>query len=251
MMALCAVGEFRRTRLALLPLAALLCGLAGSVLSGSRGGWIGLLLATLALLHYGVAVHGKRLLVGVAIALGLCVLAYFVPATSIARRLADASTDLQQYADGSNVNTHIGVRLELWKASWMMFLDHPWLGVGRDGFEAAIHALAAHGRLQQSLALNYISSHNDMLHMLATGGLLDGALLLALYGAPLQFFHRVVRQPGHPRRAVALAGITLVVCYIGFGLSDVMFWLMLPKVFYAMMVCALAGFCLLPEPSKD
>jgi hypothetical protein len=44
--------------------------------------------------------------------------------------------------------------------------------------------------------------------------------------------------------APALAGMLLVICFIAFGLTDAMFWLMMTKVFYATMACVLAGFCL-------
>ena len=36
----------------------------------------------------------------------------------------------------------------------------------------------------------------------------------------------------------------LVICFIVFGLTDVMFWLMITQAFYAAMVCVLVGFCL-------
>lgn len=246
MMSLCALSSFRRTRLAWLPVLACVSGLAASVLSGSRGGWLGLLLVIVPLLKYGSAVHGRRLVVGVLLALALCVIAYFIPATSIARRLADASAEVRMYFADGNATTHVGVRLELWKASWMMIVEHPWLGVGRESFHQALNALHEQGRLQQSPALIYSSSHNDAIHMLATGGVLDFSFLLLMYGAPLRLFHGVLceAEAGAERRAAALAGITLVVCFIGFGLTDVMFWLMMPKVFYGVMVCMLAAFSL-------
>lgn len=243
-MSLCALSALRASRLSWLPLAAFVAGLVGSVLSGSRGGWVGLLLVVLPLLKYGSAVHGRQLVRGLLLVLALCVLAYFVPATSIARRLADAVHEVQRYYSDNDATTHVGVRLELWKASWMMIVEHPWLGVGRDAFHQSLNALAQQGRLQQSPALIYSSSHNDLIHVLATGGLLDFSLLLLMYGAPLAFFLRVLREPDGERRAAALAGMSLVVCYIGFGQTEVMFWLMMPKVFYGMMVGVLAGFCL-------
>lgn len=253
-MSLCALSEFRHTRLAWLPVLACVGGLAASVLSGSRGGWLGLLLVIVPLLKYGSAVHGRRLVYGVLLTLALCVIAYFVPATSIARRVADASNEVRMYFADNNATTHVGVRLELWKASWMMIVEHPWLGVGRESFHQVLNALHQQGRLQQSPALIYSSSHNDLIHVLATGGLLDFSLLLVMYGAPLAFFLRVLNHPGADpeRRAAALAGLALVVCFIGFGQTDVMFWLMMPKVFYSMMVCVLAAFCLdgAPVPAR-
>lgn len=248
-MSLCSLSEWRGGRWAWLPVVALVSGLAASVLSGSRGGWVGLLLVVPPLLHYGSAVHGRRIVYAVLAVLALCVVAYFVPATSIERRTLDAVREVQRWFAADDATTHVGVRLELWKASWMMISEHPWLGVGRDNFFSALNALHAAGRLQASPALIYSSSHNDLIHTLATGGLLDFSLLLVMYLGPLLFFLRVLAQPGGEGRTAALAGMSLVVCYIGFGQTEVMFWLMMPKIFYGMMVCVLAGLCLNAGPS--
>ncbi|WP_181259213.1 O-antigen ligase family protein [Pseudoduganella armeniaca] len=248
-MALCSLSEWRGGRWGWLPVAALVSGLAASVLSGSRGGWVGLLLVVPPLLHYGSAVHGRRIVYATLAVLALCVVAYFVPATSIERRTMDAVHEVQRWFAADDATTHVGVRLELWKGSWMMISEHPWLGVGRDNFFTALNALHAEGRLQGSPALEYSSSHNDLIHTLATGGVLDFSLLLVMYLAPLLFFLRVLAQPGSEARTAALAGMSLVVCYFGFGQTEVMFWLMMPKIFYGMMVCVLAGLCLTAGPS--
>jgi O-antigen ligase len=248
-MALGAVSEFRASRLAWLPPLALLSGLTGSVLSESRGGWLALVLVAAVLLRYGRAVHGRRIFYGLALMLLLVLLAYAVPATGVAQRVALAGSDVQNYVHHADATTSVGIRLELWKASWLMFTEHPLLGVGRDDFHPALQALAQQGLVQQSPALAFSSSHNDVLNALATGGLLDGAFLLLMYGAPLAFFVAVLRQPAHPQRSAALAGLILVACFIAFGLTDVMFWLMATKVFYAMMVGVLVGFCLSGKPA--
>ncbi len=118
--------------------------------------------------------------------------------------------------------------------------------------------------MQDSPALTYSSSHNDVLHFLATGGLLDFACLLMMYGGPLVFFMRVLRH-GEATQATgsaataaqsadqtpALMGLVLVMCFIAFGLTDVMFWLMLPKVFYVMMLGVLTGYCMVAKELHD
>jgi O-antigen ligase len=47
-----------------------------------------------------------------------------------------------------------------------------------------------------------------------------------------------------PQFAVALGGALVVLGYIGFGLTEVIFWSMKSSVFYALMVFLLMGFCL-------
>jgi ADP-heptose:LPS heptosyltransferase/O-antigen ligase len=244
LMALCGLSEFRHTRLAWLPGLALLCGMVASILSASRGGWLALPLVLILLAVYGRHLYGRRLLILSALALALFALAFALPATGVAQRIDVGIEEVRRYLTLGDATTSVGIRLELWKASLMMFAEHPWLGVGRDNFDVVLQTLAAQGRLQQSPALTFSSSHNDVLNCLATGGLLDFSLLLLMYGAPLRFFLRQLRLPESGQRPLAMAGLVVVLSFIGFGLTDVMFWLMMPKVFYVMMVCSLIGMCL-------
>ncbi|MCE3263844.1 MAG: glycosyltransferase family 9 protein [Pseudoduganella sp.] len=242
LMAICSLNTSRELRY--LPALALLAGIVASALSQSRGGWLALPLVAVPLARYGYQMHGRRMLVALAMAAALCVLAYFVPATGVASRVAEAVSDVQGYLARGDATTSVGIRLELWKASWLMFMEHPWLGVGRDNFDEALRALVAQGTLLPSPALGYSSSHNDLLHFLATGGLLDASLLFAMYIAPFQFFRRMLHAPERGQRPLALAGMVMVLCFVGFGLTDAMFWLMAPKLFYVTMACSLAGICL-------
>jgi O-antigen ligase len=245
LLAMCTVAQFRGTRLAFLPWLALLAGMLVSVLSGSRGGWLALPLVLWPLLRHGRPVFGKVLWWGLLLGVCVALLAWLVPATGVAVRIAEAVSDVKGYLDHQDATTSVGIRLELWKASLLMFADHPWFGVGRDQFDTALEALAAQGRIQDSPALEYSSSHNDILHCLATGGILDLTCLLMMYGAPWWFFSRILQTAqSHAQAVPALMGLVLVTCLFAFGLTDVMFWLMMPKVFYVMMVSVLIGFCL-------
>ncbi len=247
LLSLCALSEFRKTNLVMLPFASLACGLLASILSGSRGGWIALFFVLLPLLYYGRGIHGKSIMLAISAALVLFAVAYAIPATGVAHRIEQAFSEVSLYFNQGNATTSVGIRLELWKASWIMFSSHPILGVGRDQFFPTLQMLAQQGVLPVSPALEFSSSHNDILHFLATGGLLDLSFLLFMYVAPLRIFLAVLNHPeGRSSSAApaALAGVFLVMCFIGFGLTDVMFWLMIPKVFYGMMVCVLIGFCL-------
>lgn len=243
-MSFCALPALRTGRLAWLPVAALLCGLLASMFSGSRGAWPGLLLVLWPMFKYGGHVQGRTMRYAVGLVLAACAVGYLVPQTGIARRAADAVSDVERYYSVADASTNVGIRLELWKASAMMIAEHPWIGVGRERFHTELLALADEGRIQKSLALNFSSAHNDVVHTLATGGLLDLSFLLLLYGAPFAFFARMLRRGPPAVAPPALAGLLLVVCFIGFGLTDVMFWLMMTKTFYAAMICVLVGFCL-------
>lgn len=244
-MALCGWSEFRNTKLSFLPVLSVLCGVLASILSGSRGGWFALLLCVLLLLYYGRRVFGKGLVYAIPLVLAIFPLAYFAPGTGVQERIAVTVSDIESYFLYGDASTSLGIRFELWKASLLMFSDNPFLGVGRDQFHYTLQQLAQQGRLRQSPALAAGNAHSDPLHFLATGGLLDFTFLMLFYLAPLGIFISVLRGRHSGNRQAALAGLLLIVCFIGFGLTEAMFWLMAPKVFYSMMVCVLIGFCLM------
>ena len=249
-MAFCALSEFRGTRLAWLPPLGLLCGVLAAVFSGSRGAWLGLLLVLWPMLKYGSRMHGKTMRWVVGLVLLACAAGYLLPQTGIAQRVADAVSDVERYYSVHDASTNVGTRLELWTAAGMMIAEHPILGVGRENFRPTLLAFEKEGRLQHTIALTYSSAHNDVLHTLATGGLLDLVFLLLMYGGPFAFFSRMLHHGPQAAAAPALAGMLLVVLFVAFGLTDVMFWLMRTQAFYATMVCVLAGFCLAAQPES-
>jgi len=250
-MSFCALPDFRGTRLAWLPPLALLCGVLAAIFSGSRGAWLGFLLVLWPMLKYGSRMHGKTMRWVVVSVLLACVAGYLVPQTGIAGRARDAVSDVERYYSVHDASTNVGIRLELWKAAGMMIAEHPLVGVGRENFRPTLLAYEKEGRLQDSMALIYSSAHNDVLHTLATGGLLDLVFLLLVYAAPLAFFSRMLHHGPQAAAAPALAGMLLVLLFVAFGLTDVMFWLMRTQAFYATMVCVLAGFCLAAQAAPS
>jgi hypothetical protein len=62
---------------------------------------------------------------------------------------------------------------------------------------------------------------------------------------------RVLQQPGTAGKTPALMGLILVLCFIAFGLTDAMFWLMTPKMYFIMFTCVLIGLCLAQKETHD
>ena len=244
MMALAALVPLARTRFALLPLAGCAAGITASALSGSRGGWLALVLVVVPMIAYGSRGFGRRLALTLLGLLMAAILGAFVPRLGVAQRIDDTVRELRQY-DVGNSQTSAGARLQMWKGAVLMFQDHPLLGVGPANFSDGLNRLIERHEIDPS-ARDFGHAHNDMLNALATGGLLGGLSLLLMYGAPLLFFSRVARR-GDANKPVALAGIMLVVGYLLFGLTQAMFSHHLGASFYALMVAVLAGLCLL-EP---
>jgi O-antigen ligase len=91
--------------------------------------------------------------------------------------------------------------------------------------------------------------HNDALQVLATGGVVGFLIWGATLAAPLRFFLRHLRRDTvkdirAPQFAVVLGGALVVLGYIGFGLTEAIFWSMKASLFYVLMVFLLMGLCL-------
>ncbi|MEV4780590.1 glycosyltransferase family 9 protein [Burkholderia sp. LMU1-1-1.1] len=93
LMGLCGLGALRHTRLAWLPVVAMLFGMAASLLAGAHG-WLALALALIPLLVYARSLSDRRLLALCGLAL---VIACVMPAVGMAGRIGAAFEEVQRY----------------------------------------------------------------------------------------------------------------------------------------------------------
>ena len=228
------------------------CGLAASLLTGSRGGWLALLLLALPLVPLAcrIGLLSRRLVL--VLALLTCVLAaaaYAVPRTGVRERVAFAISDVRLYLAGNPAPTPLSVRLELWKAGAMLVRERPWAGRDTAVYKQRMREWIAQGRLSPAVFAppEPPHLHNDVLQVLATRGLTGLLAWGGMLVAPACFFLgrlRPVRARLRQQRAAALAGAMVVLAYAGFGLTEVIFWSMKASLFYALMVFLLMGYCL-------
>ena len=221
-----------------------LAGIAASVLTGTRGGWLVLPLMALVLLPRLRALgprHG-----GVLLGAGAALLAvvWFAPGFGMHARFVGGLEEAQNWYRKDVVWTNVGTRLELWKGALMLIGERPLLGRDFNAGRARLAEYASEGKLNP-MVLELPHLHNDGLQAMATGGVLGFAFWSATLLAPLAFFlRRLGRDARAPHFAAALGGVLVVLGYIGFGLTEVIFWSMKGSLFYALMVFMLVGFCL-------
>ncbi|WP_432380575.1 O-antigen ligase family protein [Duganella sp. P38] len=229
-------------RTAVWPALGAVAGLAGSVATGSRGGWIALGLAALLLLREGQLLRGRWRKALALLALALIVSTYFIPQTGVRARLDQGISDVEQYYAGGSSYTSIGIRLELWRSALQLIERHPLAGASIPAVRAELEQLVA-ARRAPPFVLEYEHFHNDILQVLVYGGVFGLLAYGALLAAPFLFFRRQLQRHAGAR-APALAGMLLVLCYFSFGLTEVIFWSMLSNIFYALMLFLLVGLCL-------
>lgn len=246
LLSMVAAVDFRHnTRQALWPAVGALAGLAASLMTGTRGGWIALAVAALVFLRHGRLVPSRRVRALLLVSFALFVASYFVPALGMQARVVQGIADVRLWMDGATAFSNVGIRLELWKSATILIGEHPWFGLDPASYKEALARLAVAGRVDP-VVLPMPHLHNEALQALVTGGVFGFAAWLAIMATPLVFFARCLRGGADTaaRFAPALAGLLVVLSYFSFGLTEVIFWSVKGSLFYALMVFLLMGFCL-------
>ncbi|MBC7684522.1 MAG: O-antigen ligase family protein [Bdellovibrionales bacterium] len=223
-----------------------IAGLAGSLITGTRGGWIALGMAAIVFVLYGQALRSARVRMLVAGSVALVLAAWFIPATGVRARVDQGVADITTYYDGGSAFSNVGIRLELWKGAAMLIAERPLLGIDHPGAKKEMARYVREGKLD-AVVLPAEHFHNDMLQVLVVGGFAGLLAWLPILAAPLVFFARVLasrRHAGKDAFAAALAGMLVVVSYFAFGLTEVIFWSVKASLLYALMVFILMGLCL-------
>jgi O-antigen ligase len=230
-----------RTLVRVLKIAGLFAGLAASLVSGARGGWVAIPIVAVLILWErgrGKPVHWK-VLMPVAI-VALLALVYGTSST-VRERIDMVSSDLTQYTHG-NRDTSIGIRLQLYDVACELIRRHPVLGLGGDGFRDAMNSMAREGALTPIAAqFGEGETHNQLLAYLVNYGIVGGIALLAIYIVPGVFFASRLKSVSATARRTALMGLSFVVMFFIFGLTVETFDLKSQVSVYVTALAALAA----------
>lgn len=136
------------------------------------------------------------------------------------------------------VRSSVGLRLEMWRAAWNMFLRHPLLGVGTGAFGPQSHTYLSAAWVQSGLATNFEHAHSDYLTSLSTKGILGLVSFIALLIAPLLVHRPVSRRNTGTYLSRSSLFLSMSTAFALFGLTETMFIHSLVISWYV-LVCAL------------
>ena len=205
----------------LLELTALGAVVAGLVASGSRGGWLALAVSLVVfwLWAWRTQLIPPRIADAMLVALLLSIVATLaIPAVrQRCQELLSFNLDYTFDYDVLRVrDASLEGRSQMSRATWRMFLDHPWFGVG----PGAWRWFQPQYRIE-SLTLSPRYAHNDLLQFAAEYGAAGAVLLVA---ALVCFFRQALvltrRQYSNDQRAVALGGALAVCALLAHSLVD-------------------------------
>lgn len=204
-----------------LMLLGMLGGVLGSLLSGTRGGWVGIPVVLWVLYRgYGRSLSIKWKLIALAAVLVVGSVAYAVPQTGVQHRVGQAFDDIARYANQEGRTSSLGARFEMWKGAVHLIGERPLIGWGQDGYERRMTEIAEEG-VMDPFAATFSHAHNDFIDTAAKRGVIGLLTLLALYLVPMRLFARQLAAPDMHLRAFAVAGMLLPIAYFDFGLSQV------------------------------
>lgn len=212
---------------------AIALGLAASLLSQSRGGWVALVgvLALWLLLAWRIRPRlFPRLLAGAALL--LLVLTLVVGFTPRFRDRMDlATTEISGYLEAGKENTSMGIRLAQYGLVADLIPQKPWLGWGAHGFVAEMQRRVDAGEYGPEM-MRYPQIHNDFLDVWVKVGVLGVLLQAALFAWVLAMFWPTRARLGrydeysprwHDALALRVMGCVVPVAYLFFGMSQPFF----------------------------
>ena len=141
--------------------------------------------------------------------------ALVISQTSLGGRFYEMMTNTHNYQTGEKFSS-AGIRLELWKESWLLGAERPLTGYGNLGRMPRVRELIFQGKLD-SFVVGWGHSHSDYFEALATRGIPGLLSVLVLYLCPLVIFFR--HRLSSPY--LSLSGIALVIGYLISSLTDV------------------------------
>lgn len=226
-------------------------GMAVSILSGSRGGWLFFPLGLILTLYWYKNIFPKKWLVLMGGGLFVvAVIAFTVPQTGLQSRVNMVSSEIQAYQSSANVTdaeerkrligTSNGQRLEMWRAAIMLMAENPLMGTGYKGFNRQMDVLVEQKQVSP-LVQNFGHVHNELLDKAVKNGILGPVTLLALYLVPFCLFFRRRNSANVQVRSYALMGVLLSSGYMVFGLTQSFLTHNNGVMFYAVAIPVLWG----------
>lgn len=214
-------------------------GVTASIISGARGGWVAIpiLLSIIFLLTFKrnqKALNFKL----IAVVLAIMIIPVYFFNENIYSRLSLIFLDISYYFSGVNQQTSIGNRLDMWLTALTLWLDNPLWGVGIGQLKAATNELVQLNGTPKHLT-QFSHSHNDFLFILAEQGLIGLLFLISYYVIPFFYFITFLKKGNNEQFCLALMGVTVVVSFVIFGLTETMLAIMFQLSFYLTMIALL------------
>ena len=223
-----------------LPLLGFILGTLTSFLTGSRGAWVAIPVF-LAILLFQLKHYFKPRVLGATIGVIFLasLVAYQIPGTGVANRIKETVEDFRAYSSGNITwGGGVGNRLESWRAAWLIYKNHPFLGIGPGGYRYAIRDMISEGTLRHDREVYFNQPHNIYFSVMVDSGGVGLIVLLSIFIIPLNIARsRIRKEEKNPEDAYSI--FILVSGFMFFGLTETVFGRSVFVSFYLIMLAAL------------
>lgn len=221
-MALVAFFGLKEVEWKVIALLGFINGVLLSFLSGSRGGWLTIVLVIFTLWIVFFRFDRRLFWLATAVFLSAGVLmTFFWSSLPLQPRIDAAINDIVLYFDG-NPRTSIGYRFEMWKAAWLGFLERPLSGWGFGSFDSVYTYYSEQGVVASGVLFGH--PHNDYMLFLVEKGVIGFVVVLLVFLYPffklLSVLKEALKARSHDRVFLSLLGIALIEAIMEFSLSD-------------------------------
>jgi O-antigen ligase len=230
---------------------AFVAAIAVSIVTGSRSGWVMIpLLVSMWLIGVRGARSNAQALLAV-IAVSLACFALYWGSDVVHARLIQGAQDIVNYVTGVNRDTSLGIRISLWRANWILFLQSPLYGWGFQGVPRLASVPEIVPFLTPLFESFFVRSggHNEVLQSMMRMGVLGLASRLLLFAVPLVVFARAARSAIARRRRAGYLGLVVVIGYLTASASMEVFNLIYAASFYGLLIATFGSVALDRNPA--
>ena len=147
-----------------------------------------------------------------------------LPVLKVGERFGLAISDIKEYQVHDNSDTSIGARFDMYETAFWMFVQNPLFGVGVGNYqEKADSYFELNKERMSGMAANRDNPHNEVLHHMATRGVLGLGVLLLMFVTGIIMFVSLVRRYNDGTLFYAISGLMVFVAYVHFGMSIALF----------------------------
>lgn len=215
---------------------ALFMGLFASLSSGTKGGWISapFLCWVLVELTDNPTYKKRFTVMGLLAAFGIAVW-MFVP--FIQDRVSVIVPAIYEYFVNGRVHDgSAGIRLAMWHASTLIFLDNPLFGAGPGSYWDQQMIYVSQGLLPTDLE-KFDGPHSQLFNSLFESGIFGPVMVYGIYISFILHCKRYLVT----QKALATTGILLAIGFMDFGLVEVIWDINVAGVFFTTMMMLIAG----------
>lgn len=213
-----------------------------SVLSGSRGTWLVFLPCLIVWFFINPKSWSvKTRSMTAFISLLIIIVSYHLPV--IKPRVDQAIVEVNSYYTNNTVNTSLGLRLEVWRASMISIIENPILGIGEGNFKNEMQQLSDQELIYPNITTKIAHVHNEYISAFLHRGIPGLLSLLLLFLIPLIAFSKaLMNEKNKSEKIVPAIGVTLIISTMTFSLSDIFFSQHQYTIFFAAFIYVLYAF---------